>query len=537
MKDKEFNLLDEAWIRVMDKQCHVKEVSLTDALLHAHEYTSLAGELPTQDIVILRLMLAVLHTVFSRVDENGEELEISSEDEAKELWKNLWEAGSLPEEPIREYLETWHERFWLFHPERPFGQVAGLTYGTKYEAPKLNGEISESGNKLRMFSAYSGTKKSKLSYSQAARWLLYLNAYDDTSAKPSKEGKEKAGGKLPSPGAGWLGKLGLVYLKGNNLFETLLLNFVLINENRIEDTASPVWEDDFPSVEERTEIPMPDNLAALYTLQSRRISLQRMDDSVTGYYLIGGDFFQKENTFAEPMTIWRAPKKGTEAYTPKRHDSEKQLWREFSTLYGDYGDEKDARKSGKAGVIVWYQNCVAEYLERSAMMRTVVVSVQYGDKDFFVKHCFSDSLMMHSRILTELGGGWRSEIQSEIEHCEKLAIRIGGFAKELYIASGGSDNDCDKAFAQAKGELFFRLDLPFRRWLASIDPQNMEGKHEKLTEWQNEAKSITLRYAEELAENASEIAIVGHKIGDKLYSVPNSLNRLKAGVSHIYHKV
>lgn len=65
MKEIEFNLLDEPWIRVRDDSCQVHEVSLTDALLHAHQYTSLSGELPTQDIVILRLMLAVLHTVFS----------------------------------------------------------------------------------------------------------------------------------------------------------------------------------------------------------------------------------------------------------------------------------------------------------------------------------------------------------------------------------------------------------------------------------------------------------------------------------------
>ena len=154
MKEIEFNLLDEPWIRVRDDSCQVHEVSLTDALLHAHQYTSLSGELPTQDIVILRLMLAVLHTVFSRVDADGNAAELEDEEEAVERWTDLWELGQLPEEPIREYLEKWHERFWLFHPERPFGQVAGLAYGTQYGASKLNGEISESGNKVRLFSSY-----------------------------------------------------------------------------------------------------------------------------------------------------------------------------------------------------------------------------------------------------------------------------------------------------------------------------------------------------------------------------------------------
>lgn len=68
MNDKAFNLLDEPWIRVVRPDAAEVEVSLTEALLGAHTYTDLAGELPTQDVAVLRLLLAVLHTVFSRVD-------------------------------------------------------------------------------------------------------------------------------------------------------------------------------------------------------------------------------------------------------------------------------------------------------------------------------------------------------------------------------------------------------------------------------------------------------------------------------------
>ena len=38
MKEVEFNLLDEPWVRVLCADCTVREVSLTEALLHAHEY-------------------------------------------------------------------------------------------------------------------------------------------------------------------------------------------------------------------------------------------------------------------------------------------------------------------------------------------------------------------------------------------------------------------------------------------------------------------------------------------------------------------
>ena len=292
MNEKEFNLIDEPWIRVMENDCEIKEVSLMDAIVNAHRYKALGGEIPTQDIAVMRVILAVLHTVFSRYDENGEQSELDEDEyEAESRWKALWEKGCFPENAVREYLEEWHERFWLFHSERPFFQVAGMKSGTDYYSSKLNGEVSESSNKIRIFSAYSGKAKNELTYSQAARWLLYLNAYDDTSSKPTKEGKAKAGGKLPSVGAGWLGKLGLIFNVGNNLFETLMLNLVAVNGSDIQVNQNPLWEHEEISSDERTEIPFQDNLAELYTMQSRRISLIRRGSAVVGYKLIGGDFF------------------------------------------------------------------------------------------------------------------------------------------------------------------------------------------------------------------------------------------------------
>ena len=137
MKEKEFNLLDEPWIRVMTDDCSVKDVSLTDALLHAHEYVELAGELPTQDMAILRLLLAVLYTVFSQFDETGQPYPLEEPDDAYDRWENLWRLKKFPEQPICEYLNQYRERFYLFHPERPFWQVNEASAGTEFTAAKL----------------------------------------------------------------------------------------------------------------------------------------------------------------------------------------------------------------------------------------------------------------------------------------------------------------------------------------------------------------------------------------------------------------
>ena len=79
-RECEFNLLDEPWIKVMKRDGTIDEVSILTVFEQAHLYTDLAGELATQNVAVLRLLLAVLHTVFSRVDEHGEDAPIEETD-------------------------------------------------------------------------------------------------------------------------------------------------------------------------------------------------------------------------------------------------------------------------------------------------------------------------------------------------------------------------------------------------------------------------------------------------------------------------
>ena len=142
------------------------------------------------------------------------------------------------------------------------------------------------------------------------------------------------------------GKLGLITLWGRNLFETLMLNLVIPadREDAEVNRQTPSWEreryipDDAEDVcierVERVRIVQPDNLAELYTLQSRRILLERNEDGITGCSLLGGEFFERENAFIEPMTVWRdSGNKKKDIYTPRRHDPSKQFWREFASVY------------------------------------------------------------------------------------------------------------------------------------------------------------------------------------------------------------
>lgn len=534
MNQTAFNLLDEKWIRVIKPDAEMEEVSLTDALVHAHRYTDLAGEMPAQDVAVLRLLLAVLHTVFSRMDPTGQAEEIESVQGALKRWQALWRMGSFPEAPIRAYLEKWHERFWLFHPDRPFYQVNEAAAGTESKACKLNGEISQSNNKERLFSMRSGEQKEKMSYAEAARWLLYVNAYDDNAGKPK-------GKNLPTPGIGWLGKLGLITAEGNNLFETLMLNMVLLPDRKLwEEPEKPCWELENGRSGERVQIAMPHNAAELLTLQSRRILLKRQEDAVTGYTLLGGDFFDEKDALQEQMTVWKdvQDQNGVHQYfKPRQHDMTRQMWRDFETITS----AKEGRR--QPGVVSWVTFLKhGRLLDGCKEISFRIVSVQYGDKNFFVKHAFDDRLSFHTELLTQAGAVGYEYAVMEIKSVDRLAVYIGYLADDLYKASGGrGQSNAD----EMKASLYDMVDAPFRLWLASLDPEEgAEALLKKQVAWRGQAKRLARRLGEKMIADAGRAAFLGRTVEIKgkngetrdkrHYSSPEAAHWFKYRLNKLY---
>lgn len=533
--ETEFNLLDEKWILVRKSDCTTDELSLTDALLRSHEYTALSGELPTQDVSILRLLLAVLHTVFSRYTPEGEYKPVSSANEAMRRWKTLWDGGKFPEKPIREYLESQHEKFWLFHPERPFYQTKAAEKGTEYMASKMNGVLSESSNKVRLFSSCAGKSKDTLTYSEAARWLLYVNSYDDTSAKASQESKSKEN-KLPSLQAGWLGKLGLITVRGNSLFETLMFNFIVVEPSNREIWADekPTWELEKPREKERCEIATPDNLAELYTIQSRRLILKHENNSVTGYSLLGGDFFDKVDAFIEPMTVWGKVKESEKTqiqFQPRRHNSSVKMWREFASVFAS----SDGMRL--PGVVSWIRQI--RRIDKKRYSCFNIASVQYGGSDYFVNDIFSDSLTFHTDLLTEVGKRWQESISEEVGKCEDIARKLGKLAADIEIAAGSSPKDAPKSatVSHVQEQYYYEIDVPFREWLLSIDPEWESGSHEEhecIRKWHEISCKIAESLGKELVNSAEASAVVGRFIEVKDKTTTKNKNNENGGKRRVY---
>ena len=539
MKEIEFNLLTEPWIRVRLRDNTVREVSLTEALVSAQDYADLAGEMPTQNAAVLRLLLAVLFTVFSRVDAKGESRPLMQSDDALERWSALWQLGHFPAEPVRDYLEQWKDRFWLFHPTHPFWQVPTLSNGIAFDGKKLNGERAESGNKTPLFQNISKTECAVLTYAQAARWLIYQNGYDERGGRP------KAGNK-PRHGVGWLGQIGFVAVKGKNLYETLLRNMVFsTGQNAIQEEQAPCWEREQIRTEQSVEIVMPKNQAELLTLQSRRILLIRSEEmpGVVGYEVLGGDYWDSENAFGEQMTLWRRTSKENEkvTYEPQQHEMGKQLWRELPAMLDP--------ESRKPGVLIWNQKLQSlRILSKKEQIVISMVGIRYDDQGASVKDVYTDQLEMQLATLNDLGRKWTVRINREVQRCEETAKNIGTLCMELKLAGGLDYNkvkgfkDKQKVTEDARAQFYFVVDQPFRQWLQAIDPEQ-DDPDEAALRWQTRARSIAEKLGKQMVMEAGNAALKGRRIvvdKDKktehtsLYTSPRAYNHFRARLWEIY---
>ncbi|MDY0247403.1 MAG: type I-E CRISPR-associated protein Cse1/CasA [Methanosarcina mazei] len=477
MSEIEFNLLDEPWIVVLKEDGITEEMSITEVFRQAHKIKSIAGEISAQDTVVMRLLLAIMYATYYRARPEGGQGVPEDEDEAIEMWADMWGKNQFDTALLEDYLKVHHDRFWLFHPRFPFYQAL-IERGTRYTSPKLIGELSESGNKPRLFGSRSGLGKTAISYAEAARWLIYLNSFDDTSSRPSVR---KAG--LPTSGAGWMGKLGLIHSEGANLFETLMLNYVMTDRNGEPfPDGKATWEVE-PNAEERVEIPTPESPIEILTLQSRRILLDRSDSEVVGYLLMGGDIVQKENALIEQMTVWRKNDDGE--FIPKRHDPARLMWRDFSAIISK------SEGTLKPGVVRWASVLVMKGLFPYDHVNFKTSGVKYASKDSFAENLIDDGMTFSSELLGRAGELWNSRIADAIERTDRCVKIFGNYAKGLSVESGNDPegDNAKSAYESAKGLAYYSLDGPFRIWMYSIDPDK-DDEEKKLGEWMEEVYAV-----------------------------------------------
>jgi len=312
---RKFNLVEEPWIPVL-KDGRVVEVGIEEALLRAHQFTRIETPSPLEEAAAHRLVLAVLHRALMGPKDKWEALE----------W---WKEGRFPEDPIRAYLEEYQDRFFLFHPEAPFLQVADLP---DTPIPKENPgprpwttllPERSSGNNPTLFDHTTEEDVPKATYAQAARALLVHQTF-------ALEGTLQRFG-VHSAKRALLAGAAFFLPTGENLFQTLLLNAVPYSSKEAREDA-PVWE--APPLhlrdvrEYRTKWPLSGR-TRVYTWPSQGVRLLDEGDGVR-FIAYGPGVEPIPTPFRDPMVAYRLDDKGK--ILSLGLDVDRSFWRDFSSM-------------------------------------------------------------------------------------------------------------------------------------------------------------------------------------------------------------
>jgi CRISPR system Cascade subunit CasA len=539
----QYNLLDEPWIAVMPADGgQAKTVSLLTLFREAHRCKRLAGEMVTQDFAVLRLLLAVLTTVFSRLDADGKPysfVELDErfrqtndvdeddlgEDEFKEAmaetWQALWQRGAFPE-IVATYLEAWRDRFYLFDETYPFYQVrkedferrnmapkksgAKIKYGTLFPGRNMNRLISESANKLSLFSPKDEDGKDKMDLAELARWLIMFQGYVGTGDKskfPEIEG---------TMSKGWLYDIGGVCMAGDNLFETLMMNLVLCHpaENDVRHRQRPCWEFEAGAfLDKLLRSEQPDNLAELYTNWARAVWIDPKTQENAAIYLdmVKVPEIVHEEQVLELMTLWKTPlKKGDQIkLAPRKHTPEQAMWRSFGLITMKKVEEGQRRP----GILDQY-DAIRDWVGDRIIHLWAVSMRDDGNATSWVPvDEIVDVLNLNELVMTEQkDDGWCDRINEAVAKTKVVVEQVfKNYIRDVADIRRVDRNQYSDYVKRFTEDLYAQIDGPFREWLEAIRPR--DDKDEQIHWWQDALKRLVLQRACAILDAANHRDFIG----------------------------
>ena len=542
MKNPEYNLLDEPWIPVRLVDGTIADVGLLELLRRTTDIADLACELPTQSIAIQRLILAIAYRVATPRDARD--------------WARQWDDGA-PTEQMIEYLERWRDRFYLFGGRFPFMQVADLRTA-KDAVSGLEKLIADVPNGEQFFTTRHGRALACIPASEAARWLVHAQAYDPSGIRSGAVGDSQVkGGKGYPIGPAWCGHLGLVWLKGKDLDETLVLNLIPASTAALRGVDSSTewgvcsWEASEPESSVRGDYSLLDpagtpkelSIPRLLTWHSRRIRLVGDSSGVTGVVLAQGDkLAPQEMRLYEPQSLWRystpqSKKFKTDVYMPRKFEAGRALWRNLPgtlpTVTTVQGVDKQPKQEflPSATLSFHYQlDNASIQTTYPKVMRIQAVGVTYGPQESTFEDIYSDELTLSVAVMRVEREDLSAEIDRQVRLTEEVARDVGTLAANLARAAGESgDGAGDGARDRAKELFFSAVDTDFRTWLSQVDGH--ESAREAGRRWERALRQHATDIQAELVRGASSSAIIGRDTGRGYMNVGIAENYFRSALN------
>jgi len=519
-----FNLLDEPWIRVTRLDGAPDEVSLLALFREATDIAGIHGEIASQDVAILRLLLAISH----RTMDGPEDLD---------TWREYWQDPERLGRDAAAYLERYRERFDLRDPDRPFFQVAGI-HAASGKTSELESLIVDVPNGNPFFTTRIAQGLESISWAEAARWLVHVHAFDPSGIRTGAVGDPRVkGGKGYPIGPGWTGQIGTVTVTGESLERTLLLNTVVCES--LPDLADVDPEQDLAPWERESDGPagshdlVPAGPVSCYTWQTRRALLHGDDAGVTGLFLGNGDKATPQNRYlVEPMTAWRysepqARKFKAPVYMPRKLPTDRAFWRGLSTLVAQLSPPITVKGAGEVtryrspGVVSFYQELMRRRIvPASGLIPLHAVGIEYGAKEAVVTELVDDVLTLPAGLLDPENTRLLAIVHDAMEETDHVASALRNLAGNLDRARGGSPETASAAREHTGAAFYQVIDERFPRWLASLDGADPA---EARDQWRSLLRSEAWSQQEALASAVPDTAFAGRREGQGRTDVGKAL--------------
>lgn len=505
-----FDLTTQPWIPVLRLDGGQDELSLQQVFDQAGSLHRIVGDLPTQEFALVRLLLAVAHDVLDGPRD-------------VEHWADLW-ADDDCFAPVRGYLDEHRDRFDLFGERMPFFQVAGL-HTAKGEVFSLNRIVADVPNGAPFFSTRMPAAD-RLTYAEAARWVVHAHAYDTSGIKTGVVGDDRVkGGRVYPLGVGWAGNLGGVFAEGRTLRETLLLNLVAPSDT----PGLSGWEggEDRPAWRREScgpgagPVRRPAGVRDLYTWQTRRLLLHADGEGVRGVVLGYGDPLTPRNKHGcEPMTAWRRSKAQEKkhgepvVYMPREHDPARSAWRGIGSLIADRGEAAQGTEAAAylpPRVFEWISRLVTDgELDQGFLVRARIIGAQYGTQQSVIDEVIDDHVSMAVVLLHQHKREFAEQAVRAVADADDAVTALGDLASNVARAAG---TESDGPRAEARDSGFAVLGNHYRAWLASLD--GSRDPYELRSEWQRHVHRVVGRLGDRLIDQAGGAAWQGRIIAVK----------------------
>ncbi len=503
-----FNLIDDPCIPIIVAGVQ-RDMSIRGVFASAQDIDlSLAN--PLEAVALLRQLLIPITLRALGAPRNEDE------------WADMFEGPDLGR--IDAYLDDVHEGFFLFG-DRPIAQVAGLqaVSGDTKPSSLLRADLA-TGNNVPLFTERTESTPPALTPPQAARALLATQCFDTAAIKTGAVGDPLVKqGKTTGNPTGPVGALGVVVPWGRNLWETLVLNCLIIPAG-LRPADLPQWEQQSQDASWAKRPPL--GLLDLLTWQSRRIRLIPSDQDgetvVRSVVVSAGDRLTDIPTDLEIHTLWQPSdvKRTGVAQRPRRHQPGRSAWRGLASILAVGSDSSLLiSQMGRA--------LVSGVLPGGLLPQVVTVGVVYGNQSAVVEDVLVDSIPLPLQALLE-GSDSFEAVTAMVSRAEKLREAANHLHDDIRRAAGAEPISWDKG-SRAGDILLADIDATTRRFLRGLQRQP-DAADELLEAWSIEVRRTAGDVAESLQQAAPPTTFLGREFRNRRYRLTNV-------VSLYYHQV